>query len=145
MNAVYVSPSKFRIADLRLTELPRHIGDNGVLTILEGEVHVPFPIARIFTLQAPIGAIRGMHAHRRCAQFMICPQGAVNIVCNDGSEQKSFLLNRSDIGLLVPPKVWAVEVFNDANSLLIVICNRRYEEYDYISDYTKFLAVRGQE
>ena len=145
MNAVHVPPSKPRIADMRLTELSCYKGDNGVLTALEGEVHVPFPIARVFTVQAPIGAIRGKHAHRSCAQFMICPQGAVDIVCNDGAEQRSFLLNRCDLGLLVPSKIWAFEVFNDVNSLLIVVCDRRYEADDYIRDYAEFLTLRGQE
>jgi dTDP-4-dehydrorhamnose 3,5-epimerase-like enzyme len=143
MTDEFISSSNSGIADLRLIQLPRHVDNNCVLTVLESKVHVPFQIARIFTLQAPTGAIRGMHAHRRCAQFMICPQGAVRITCNDGSDHKSFLLDTCHIGLFVPPKIWAFEVFTDVNSLLIVVCDRQYEADDYIRDYYEFLTFKG--
>src|SRR5450759_6838 len=96
------------VNDLRLSELPLHFGnhDGGELVVVEGKIHVPFSIERIFTLRAPIGTVRGGHAHRRCAQFMICTQGMIEISCDDGQERKSFLLDRGNIGLLIPRNIW---------------------------------------
>ena len=131
------------VAKLRLLELTHHVRNGAQLTVVEGGSDVPFTIARVFTLRSPAGTIRGMHAHRRCSQFMICPQGAVEIVCDDAVERKMFLLDRGNLGLLVPPGVWASETFRYDNSLLIVVCDRLYEADDYIHDYTEFVAWRN--
>jgi dTDP-4-dehydrorhamnose 3,5-epimerase-like enzyme len=143
MNDALTPCPTCRVAELRLANLPQHVdADGSVLTVVEGKNHVAFPIARIFTLQAPIGTTRGMHAHRRCAQFMICPQGAAEIVCDDASEQRSFLLDRGYLGLLIPPTLWVSEIFRHDNSVLIVVCDRPYEADDYIRDYADFVAWR---
>jgi hypothetical protein len=133
-----------RVAELRLVELPLHFGDGdgGRLTVVEGENHVPFAIERVFTLRAPIGAVRGAHAHRRCNQLMMCAYGAIEVVCDDATERRSFLLDRTNLGLLVPPNVWASEIFRHSNSVLLVICDRLYDADDYIRDYTEFRLWR---
>jgi hypothetical protein len=132
-----------RVAELSLSELPLHARDGGELTVVEGGIHVPFLIARVFTLRAPTGSTRGDHAHRRCAQFMTCPQGIVEIICDDGRERKSFLLDRANLGLLVPASFWSLQSFRCDNSCLIVICDRPYEANDYIRDYVQFREWRG--
>jgi dTDP-4-dehydrorhamnose 3,5-epimerase-like enzyme len=138
----HLTPS---VNELRLSELPLHFGnhDGGELVVVEGKIHVPFSIKRIFTLRAPIGTVRGGHAHRRCAQFMICIQGMIDIDCDDGKEQKSFLLDRSNVGLLIPANIWAKQRFCHDNSLLLVMCDQPYEGHDYIRDYAEFLAWRN--
>ena len=132
------------VAELRLVELPLHLGDGdgGQLTVVEGENHVPFPIERVFTLRAPSGTIRGGHAHRLCNQLMICAFGVIEVICDDGKERKSFLLDRTNLGLLVPSKVWATEKFYQSNSVLLVVCDRVYEADDYIRDYIEFCEWR---
>jgi hypothetical protein len=139
------SHSTPRVNDLQLSELPLHFGnhDGGELVVVEGKTHVPFSIKRIFTMRAPIGTTRGGHAHRRCAQFMICPQGMIEINCDDGREQKSFLLDRGNVGLLILPNIWATQRFCHDNSLLLVVCDHRYQKNDYIRDYAEFLARRN--
>src|SRR6516164_6517636 len=98
------SPS---VNELRLVELPLYSGNNkrGEIVVVEGEVQVPFSIKRIFTLRAPTKTVRGGHAHRGCSQFMICTQGVIEINCDDGREQRSFLLDRGNVGLLLLPNV----------------------------------------
>jgi dTDP-4-dehydrorhamnose 3,5-epimerase-like enzyme len=139
---VHLTP---RVNELRLLEFPLHFGnhDGGELVVVEGKIHVPFSIKRIFTLRAPIGTTRGGHAHRRCAQLMICMQGMIAINCDDGREQKSFVLDRGNVGLLIPPNIWATQIFCQDNSLLLVACNHRYQKNDYIRDYAEFLAWRN--
>jgi dTDP-4-dehydrorhamnose 3,5-epimerase-like enzyme len=130
------------IRDARLIELPRHARADGEVVIAEATAQVPFRIERMFTLAAPVGAKRGHHAHRRCSQFMVCVSGAVEVICEDGSKQATFVLDRRDRALLVPPGVWNSVDFRSDGSVLIVLCDRVYEADDYIRDYAEFLAFR---
>src|ERR1700733_15274951 len=135
-------PSLKSISDLRLIELPRHARTDGEIAVAEAGAQVPFKIARMFTLQAPLGAVRGEHAHRRCSQFMLCVSGAVDIACADGREERVFSLDRSNLALLVPPTIWNTVTVRKDNSVLAVLCDRPYEAHDYIRDFGQFVAFR---
>jgi hypothetical protein len=73
---------------------------------------------------------------------MICSYGTVQVDCSDGAASASFVLDRGDCGLLVPPGIWAAETFQAAESVLLVICDRPFEEADYIRDRSSFRAWR---
>jgi len=130
------------LSDARLIDLPRHARADGEVVIAEAAAQVPFRIERMFALTAPAGAKRGGHAHRRCSQFMICVNGAVEIVCEDGRSKSAFALGRRNQALLVPPGLWNVVEFRQEHSVLIVLCDRVYEADDYIRDYAEFLSFR---
>lgn len=127
---------------VRFIDLPCYRADAGELVVAEAAAQVPFRIARMFTLSAPSAAVRGKHAHRLCSQFMLCVHGAIDITCTNGYEQQTFTLNRCDRALLVPAGNWNVVTFRQPNSILVVLCDRPYEEHDYIRDYHEFLAFR---
>jgi dTDP-4-dehydrorhamnose 3,5-epimerase-like enzyme len=131
-----------RVSDVRSIDLPVHREDDGELVVAEAATGVPFAIARMFTLRAQAGTERGKHAHRLCSQLMLCVQGEINIVCDDGIEQRTFSLDRGNLALLVPPTIWNTVVFTKNDSVLVVLCDRPYEEQDYIRDYLEFLAFR---
>ncbi len=124
----------------RLIDLPCFHEENGDLVVAEAAVHVSYAVARMFTITAHAGAVRGKHAHRRCSQFMLCVNGAVDVACDDGCGQKTFTLDRGNKALLVPPGIWAVVTFRQAGSVVAVLCDRPYEEHDYIRDYAEFLT-----
>lgn len=132
----------FEFDAVRTIELPRHVRSDGEVVVAEAGHGVPFAIARMFTVKAPTGATRGEHAHRQCSQFMICVHGLIDIVCDDGRSRRIFALDRSNIALVVPPTIWAAVLFRQSDSVLTVLCDRIYEEHDYIRDYTEFLAFR---
>jgi hypothetical protein len=46
------------------------------------------------------------------------------------------------LGLLVPPGIWAEEIYEKPHSVLAVLCDRPYEEGDYIRDFEEFKAYR---
>ncbi len=110
--------------------------------VAEGSDQLPFPIKRIFTLHARRGAERGKHAHRQCSQLMLCTHGSVDIVCDDGREQRVFPLDRNNKGLLVPPMIWSIVGVRSDDAALLVLCDRLYEEEDYIRDHCEFVNVR---
>jgi hypothetical protein len=137
------TPMNFsHVSDVRTIELPRFARADGELVIAEGSATVPFAIARVFTLRAPLGARLGEHAHRRCTQLMVCVHGAVDVMSDDSRDRRTFTLAQSNVGLLVPPTIWNLITFREANSVLMVICDRPYQEEDYVRVYSDFLVFR---
>lgn len=123
-------------------KLPVHRASNGDLVVTEGFTHVPFAIARVFAVVASAGAIRGQHAHKGCTQFVTCPNGVVEVLCDDGVEQATYLLDQPGLGLLIPPSIWAQQTYRSSGAVLMVLCDRPYEPSDYIRDYAEFLDYR---
>ncbi len=130
------------ISAVSTVDVPHYVADNGTLVVMEGLTHVPFAIARVFSIIASVGAVRGQHAHRACSQILICPIGRVEVQCDDGHEVFTYILDRPYSGLLVPPSIWAKQTFLALGSVLTVLCDRPYEVDDYIRDYVDFKRYR---
>lgn len=130
------------IARIRLIELPRYARDDGEIVVAQAFDRVPFTMARVFTLTAPRGARRGEHAHRRCTQFMLCVHGAVDVLCDDSRDKEVFTLDRNNLALLVPPTIWNTVIFKEERSVVMVLCDRPFEEADYLREYDEFVAFR---
>lgn len=133
----------FDLRDVREIDLPRHVRNDGEVVVAESGDRVPFAIARMFTVTAARDAERGKHAHRLCSQFMVCVHGMINIVCDDGCDRRPFVLDRSNLALLVPPTIWSSLTYRQANSVVVVLCDRPYEADDYVRDYEEFIAMRN--
>jgi hypothetical protein len=130
------------IAEVQLVELQHYFEANGDLIVMERVDKVPFEIERVFVVRAPDRAIRGKHAHKRCAQFLVCTNGCVEVICDDGLKTARFVLNRPELGLVLPPSIWSEQTYQGAESVLTVLCDRPYEAADYIRDYQEFLSYR---
>ncbi len=80
----------------------------GDLTVGEFESEFPFRPKRYFIVSGvPSGEIRGEHAHRRCQQFLICAYGQCSVTVDDGATRLEILLNKPNVGIYLPPMVWA--------------------------------------
>ncbi len=132
----------YPISAVTLIKLPHHFADNGDLVVMEGLTHFPFSIARVFVVRAPVGAIRGQHAHKACVQFLTCPAGSIEVLCDDGLVTAIYILDRPNVGLMVPPSIWAQQTYLAPGSVLTVLCDRPYEAQDYIRDYDDFKVYR---
>jgi len=130
------------ITDVRSVVFAHHSREDGELSVLEG-ADLPFEVVRLFFVRASAGARRGMHAHKRCSQFMICVSGAIEVICDDGDTKQTLLLDQPNLGLLVPASIWATEIYQVPGSILAVACDRPYEEDDYIRDYDVFRRYRA--
>lgn len=124
---------------LELIKLKSDSSENGNLTVIQSFSDIPFAFSRIFYVNAKRGSVRGQHAHKECSQFLICPTGAVSVSCDDGNNRKIFLLDKPDYGLLIPPGIWAEQTYIEENSLLLVICDKEYNENEYIRKYRDFI------
>lgn len=130
------------VADVREVALPLHSRDDGDLSVLE-KANLPFTVARLFFVRAADAATRGRHAHKVCNQFMMCVHGAIEVICDDGAAKRTITLDVMNKGVLVPASIWATEIYRAPQSVLMVACDRVYEEDDYIRDYGAFLRYRG--
>lgn len=118
---------------------------NGTLSVFEGAggmAKVPFSIARVFTVYAKKGAVRGKHAHYRCTQLLVCLSGAILVTCFDGRLTEKALLESSGEGILIPPGIWATQEYQQDNSVMMVLCDRGYEPEDYIRDSQIFVNFK---
>jgi dTDP-4-dehydrorhamnose 3,5-epimerase-like enzyme len=134
------------INDCRIIDLPKVTEARGNLTFVEGGRHVPFEIKRVYYLyDVPGGAERGGHAHKALHQLVIAMSGSFDIVLDDGYEKKRIHLNRSYIGLYIPPMMWR-EIDNfSSGSVCMVLASDYYDESDYYRDHVDFLlAVKGK-
>jgi dTDP-4-dehydrorhamnose 3,5-epimerase-like enzyme len=127
--------------DVRLIDLPQR--DGGQLVVMQGGAEVPFAMARVFMVRAAEGATRGRHAHRQCAQLLVCVNGAIDVECDDGVRTANYRLDTAGRGLLVPPSIWAKEDYVLPQSILMVLCDRPYEPEDYIRDYDEYRTYRS--
>jgi hypothetical protein len=73
---------------------------------------------------------------------MLCVRGAVSVLCDNGSDRKAFSLDSGELALLVPPGLWIEIDVRQDDSILIVLCDRVFEERDYIRNYGEFLSFR---
>lgn len=111
----------------------------GSLTAGEFDKEIPFKPLRYFLVyDVPTAETRGEHAHRKCHQFLIAVKGSVRVVADDGTQRQEFLLNRSDLGLYLPPMVWGIQYHYSADAVLLVFASDHYDAEDYIRDYDEF-------
>jgi len=119
-------------------QFKKHEDSNGVLCVYESGQLVPFNICRVFTVSAKEGEVRGNHAHKECTQLLVCVSGKISVFCDDGQVENEYLLDNMDVGLLVPPGIWAKEKYLVDNAVLMVLCDRGFEPEDYIREYNEF-------
>ena len=136
------------VFDCSLCELNKMHDPEGNLTFMYQNVHVPFPINRVFySYDIPGGEDRGAHAHKECHQFLIAASGSFEVVLDDGVNKRTVLLNRPFWGLHVPPGIWASEQGFSSGSICLVLASHGYDADDYIrnyDDYLKYLEEQKQ-
>jgi UDP-2-acetamido-3-amino-2,3-dideoxy-glucuronate N-acetyltransferase len=128
------------VGGVYITRFPEFSDLRGRLTAgdLPGE-SVPFIPRRWFLVYGvPSREVRGEHAHRVCAQFLICVSGTVTIAVDDGTRRGEVTLDEPTLGVYIPPLVWASQFRYDSDSALLVLASHPYDPDDYIRDYVDF-------
>ena len=119
-------------------KFPRHEESNGVLYVYECGRHVPFEVRRVFSVTTRGGDVRGDHAHKRCAQLLVCMHGRIRVRWDNGIETAEQILEEMGAGLLIPPGVWSRQEYLVDGAVLMVLCDRLYEADDYLREYAAF-------
>lgn len=133
------------VFDCSVVELPK-IGDrNGSITAINNFIEIPFEVNRVFYLyDIPGGESRGAHAHKECHQFLIAATGSFEVELFDGKMRRTVALNRPNIGLHIPPGIWASEVNFSSSSICLVLASHHYDEGDYIRQLDLYISIYGQ-
>lgn len=120
-------------------ELPTVKSRAGNLTPVHCSVDIPFDVKRVFFVyDIPHGKTRGMHAHKRCHQFLVAASGSFDIQLDDGKNKKSISVNRPIQGIHVLPGIWSKEYNYSSGAICLVLASEIYTEDDYIRKYSDF-------
>ena len=93
---------------------------------------------RVFFLVAKKKVIRGNHAHKKCTQGFFSLSGSFYIEYTSiNDKKKKILIEEGKQVTVIKPLSW-VKVYLNANNICGVLCDRYYEESDYIRDYDQF-------
>lgn len=128
-----------------IVDLDRHHSDRkGDICVVENNKSIPFQVKRVYYLyDVPGGESRGAHAHRELFQLVVAASGSFRVTLDDGTEKKSFYLNRPYKGLLIKPGIWRDLDDFSSGSVCLVCASETYDESDYIRDYDDFLKFKG--
>ena len=130
---------KLSIADCKLIEIPIKNDLRGNLSFIESNNHIPFNIKRVYYLyDVPRNESRAGHAHKVLNQFLICLNGEVEILIDDGINERIIILNKPYEGLLLLPGIWREIRFIKENSICLCLADQVYEESDYFRNYNDF-------
>lgn len=123
----------------KILDLPKITDPRGNLTVCEGFHNVPFEVKRVYWVyDVPGGESRGSHAHKHCREFIIAVSGAFSVTVNDGTEEKTFLLNHPYQGLLVEENQWRTLEDFSSGAVCLVLASEPFSEDDYIRDYDEY-------
>ena len=127
-----------------IIQLPKFLDARGNLSFLEQKNHIPFEIKRTYWVyDVPGGEERFGRAFYESEEFIVSLSGSFDVVIDDGSEKKTFTLNRSYYGLYIPSGNWRVLDNFSTNSVALVISSTDYDENDYIRDYDEFKKLKA--
>lgn len=130
------------IPGVRLCKLPLITDLRGSLSFGEIGQHLPFTPKRYFVVfDVPNQKVRGEHAHKQLHQFLICLKGRCQVLLDDGQRRAQTTLESAQVGLHIPPMVWAAQFDYTPETVLLVLASDVYSAEDYIRNYDDFLAA----
>jgi hypothetical protein len=136
-----VGGGALEVGGTRLIDFAPFRDDRGLLIVGDP---LPFPVRRIFTVQGvPTGSDRGIHAHRSCEQLLVCLQGSVVAMVDDGAREQSVLLDDPAVALYMPALTWGTQRDYSPDAVLLVLASDEYDVGDYIDDYAEFQRLAG--
>jgi uncharacterized RmlC-like cupin family protein len=134
-----VTLSKKVVSECKIIELPKVQAFSGTITSINNSIESPFAVKRIFYIyDIPSGENRGAHAHKECHQLLVAITGAFEVEIFDGRNEMRFVLNQPNIGLHIPPGIWASEVNFSGGGICLVLASHEYDEMDYVRDIREF-------
>lgn len=130
------------VNDIYIIDLPVIKDARGNLTFIQEGV-VPYNFKRVYYLfDVPAGAERGGHAHIAQKQIIIALSGSFDVILDDGTDKKTFTLNRPNKGLHIPEGLWRELQNFSSGAVCLVIAEDIFSEDDYIREYADFLESK---
>lgn len=130
------------IQDISLLKIPVVEDLSGNLAFIQNDI-LPFEFKRVYYLfDVPSSAFRGGHSHIEQHEVLIALSGSFEVTVNDGTNKKSYLLNKPNVGLHLPKGIWRELENFSSGAVCLVFASDVFEEADYIRDYDTFLKSK---
>ena len=131
------------ISDVKLFNLRNFIEPDGKLVPIESNRDIPFDIKRIFYVYGVKDQDdRGKHSHYKTKQVLICLNGNIDVIVDDGTHRKKYRLSKPNQALYIPEMIWDEQVYESEESVLLVLANTHYDTKDYVENYDNFLKTK---
>ena len=114
----------------------------GNLGFIQNDI-LPFEFKRIYYLfDVPSNAFRGGHSHINQEEIIIALTGSFEVTLNDGTNKRTFFLNKPNIGLHIPSGIWRELQNFSSGSVCLVLASEVFDEEDYIRDFDAFIESK---
>jgi dTDP-4-dehydrorhamnose 3,5-epimerase-like enzyme len=121
--------------------MPKITDQRGSLTFLQYPGLTPFEIKRVFYLyDMPKDSKRGCHAHVEMEEMLIAVSGSCTVKIYDGEKWETFVLDRPDIGLYIPPLFWRELSDFTEGTVCLTLCSTLFNPIDYLSPIEEYEA-----
>jgi len=125
-----------------ILKLHERSNDLGSLVFLEALKDIPFQVKRVYYIyNVGVSVRRGIHAHKKLRQVLICVHGSCKVMLDDGKEKIDVQLDDPTEGLLVDRMIWREMYDFSHDAVLLVLASEYYDIADYIFEYDEFLRV----
>lgn len=133
------------IDKVKLYKLTSHKDLRGSLIAGEFNKDLPFVPKRFFLVyDVPNKKIRGEHAHKICEQFLICINGKVSALVDNGKERNQVELDSPEKGLYIPAMIWGTQYNYSEDAILLCFASKEYDNSDYIRNYSEYLKLSAK-
>ncbi|WP_075534803.1 sugar 3,4-ketoisomerase [Candidatus Pelagibacter communis] len=111
-----------------------------LIPFYKNESLLNFNIKRFFFVYGNKRYFRADHAHKKCNQVLIPINGTIEVyITNKNKKERKFLLSlRSNNYLFVPKDHWIKLKFIKKKSILLTLCDYKYDKKEYIQSKKKF-------
>lgn len=131
------------IDDVKIFNFRSFKESDGVLVPIESGYDIPFKIERVFyVFNVNNQNDRGKHSHYKTKQILICLNGEIDVIVDDGNKRKTITINDKFTGIFIPEMIWDEQIYKTEDSLLMVLCDTHYDIEDYIEDYDTFKKLK---
>ena len=133
---------KTTLSDIQLIKIPVVEDFRGNLGFVQNGF-LPFDFKRVYYLfDVPSNSFRGGHSHINQQEVLIALSGSFEVTVNDGTEKKQYLLNKPNVGLLIPTGIWRELENFSSGAVCLVLASDDFLEEDYIRDFDEFLISK---
>ena len=135
---------KSTLDNVKFFNLKTIVEEDGNLVPIESNIDVPFSIKRVFYVYGVKDRKnRGEHSHRKTEQIIICLNGKLEVLCDDGVNKKKYLLESPQQALYIPSMIWDEQNYLTNDTVMLVLCNNHYNINDYVDSYDDFLKTKN--
>jgi len=109
----------------------KKISSFGNLFISETKKEIPIKVKRFYFLNnIQKNHWRGFHLHKKLNQIVICIKGSFEFILIKKNIKKKIIL-KEGYSMVIPNQTWREYRSTSQNSILLVLCDRKYEKKDY--------------